>query len=202
MAAKQEIRSVEERASYAVGHRIRIEVLAALHERSYSTIQLSRIVKQPLSTVTYHVEELLKDGSIEIGHTEKVRSIEQNFFRAVKLPFFTDEEMEAMTFEERQRIYGVILEAVMAEALASFWAGKISNDPRSWLSWRWFNVDGEGRGEIADLMQECWDRVQGIEVRSMERAADSGEGLVSIIVSLLGHERGRSAPHPPADYLA
>lgn len=194
-------RKVEERVSYAVGHRVRIEVLAALHERSYSTIELARIVRQPLSLVTHHVEALLKDGSIEVGHTRRVRSIEQNFYRAIKLAFFTDEEMEAMEFGERQRIYGTILEAVMAEALASFWAGKISNDPRAFLAWRWFNVDAQGRREIADEQRESWERVQEIEARSMERVAASGEETTSVIVSLLGHERGRSAPHPPAEYL-
>ncbi|HZY74233.1 MAG TPA: winged helix-turn-helix domain-containing protein [Edaphobacter sp.] len=194
-------RTIEERVSYAVGHRVRIEVLAALHERSYSAIELSRIVKQPLSLVTHHVEALLKDGAIEIGHTRKRRSIEQNFYRPIKLAFFTDEEMEAMGVEDRQRIYGTILEAVMAEALASFWAGKIAKDPRAFLAWRWYNVDEKGREEIADEQRESWERVQEIEARSLDRAAASGEETTSIIVSVLGYERSRSAPHPPADYL-
>jgi DNA-binding transcriptional ArsR family regulator len=115
---------VEEAISYAVGHRIRVEILASLNEAVASASELAAAVHQPLSTVTHHIEELLKSGSIEVARTERVRNISQNFYRAVELPFFTDEEMEAMPPAARQEIYGVILQAVMAEALAAFWAGK------------------------------------------------------------------------------
>src|SRR5207342_1624877 len=126
------------------------EVLAALNEGVASATELARIVHQPLSTVTHHIEELLKSVSIEVAKTERVRNISQNFYRAIELPFFTDEQMETMPPAARQEIYGVILQAVMAEALAAFWAGKITSDPRAWLSWRWFNVDAQGRQDIAE----------------------------------------------------
>lgn len=196
---RQASRKLEERVSYAVGHRIRIEVLVALNERTYSTIDLARIVRQPLSTVTHHVEELLKDGSIEIADSVKVRSITQNIYRAVKPAYFTDEEMAALPFEERQEIYGVILQAAMAEAMASLWAGNISSDPRAVLAWRWFNLDPEGRREMADEMAESWERAQGIEARSMNRVAQSGEATTSVIVTSLSYERSRNTPHPPLD---
>lgn len=194
---KQESRRIEKRVSYTVGHRVRIEVLTTLHEGSFSAIELARIVRQPLSTVTHHVEELLRDGSIEISHTEKVRSIEQNFYRGIRPAYYSDEEMQALPFEKRQELYGVVLEGTMSEALASLWAGKISNDPRTFLAWCWFNVDSVGRAEIADELQETWDRVEQIERRSMERVAKTGEETTSIIVSSFGYERARNTPHPP-----
>jgi len=194
---KQASRKLEERVSYAVGHRIRIEVLVALNERTYTAIELARIVRQPLSTVTHHVEELLKDGSIEVAETVKVRSINQNIYRAVKPAYFTDEEMTALPFEERQEIYAVILQAAMAEGMASLWAGKISNDPRAVMAWRWFNLDAEGRREVADEMAESWERVQDIQARSANRVAHSAEETKSVIVTSLSYERSRNTPHPP-----
>jgi DNA-binding transcriptional ArsR family regulator len=190
-------RTVEERVSYAVGHRVRIEVLAALNERSYSAADLAKIVHQPLSTVTHHVEELLKSGSIEVAKTQQVRNISQNFYRAVEIPFFNDEDMAAKTPEERQEIYGLILQASLAEALASFWAGKITADPRVVMAWNWFNVDEEGREEIAEELAESWLRVQQIEARSVARRAESGEEAQSIIVTTFGYERSRTSPQPP-----
>lgn len=195
--SKQESRRIEKRVSYTVGHRVRIEVLAALHEESYSASELARIVRQPLSTVTHHIEELLTDGSIEISHTEKVRSVEQNFYRGIKPAYYGDEEIEAMELEERQEIYGVVLEGSTAEALASFWAGKISRDPRTFLSWCWFNVDAVGRAEIADELRESWERVKQIEMRSMGRVATSEEQTTSIVVSSFGYARARNTPNPP-----
>jgi DNA-binding transcriptional ArsR family regulator len=191
-------RGIEEAVSYAVGHRVRIEVLAALNERAYSAQELSRVVHQPLSTVTHHIEELLKSGSIEIAKTERVRNLSQNFYRAVELPFFSDDEMAAMAPQARQEIYGVILQAVMAEALASFWAGKITADPRTMLAWRWFNVDEQGRRDIADEQARSWERITEIEAESTDRRADSGEQAQSVIVTSLGYERSRTSPNPPA----
>jgi DNA-binding transcriptional ArsR family regulator len=193
-------RKVEEAVSYAVGHRIRVEILAALNEGVASAAELAAVVHQPLSTVAHHIEELLKSGSIEVARTEQVRNISQNFYRAVELPFFSDEQMEAMPPQARQEIYGVILQAVMAEALAAFWAGKITADPRAWLSWRWFNVDAQGRRDIAEEQARSWDRLRQIEAESASRRAQSGEEAVSIIVSSLGHERCRTASAPPATF--
>jgi DNA-binding transcriptional ArsR family regulator len=198
--SEQRSRGVEEAISYAVGHRIRVEILASLNEAVASASELAGVVHQPLSTVTHHIEELLKSGSIEVARTERVRNISQNFYRAIELPFFTDEEMEAMPPAARQEIYGVILQAVMAEALAAFWAGKISADPRSWLSWRWFNVDAQGREDIAEEQARSWERLREIEAESTSRRARSGEKAVSIIVSSLGHERCRTASSLPSNY--
>lgn len=183
----------EEAIGYALAHRVRIEILSALNERPYSAIQLSRIVRQSLSTVTHHVDELLKADRIEIAETKRVRNIDRTFYRAVTTPFLSDEEVEALPAEARQAIYGLIIQNSTAEALASLWAGKISEDPRSWLSWRWFNVDEQGRRDIADEQARSWARMQEIEAESAERRSPSRP----IIVTSFGYERSREPV--PAD---
>jgi DNA-binding transcriptional ArsR family regulator len=193
-------RSIEEAVSYAVGHRIRVEILAALNERSYSSVELARIVRQPLSTVSHHIEELLKSGSIEIARTERVRNIEQNFYRSMEMTQLSDEEMAALPRAARQELYGVLLQAVMAEAMASFWAGKITDDPRAFTAWRWFNVDARGREEIADELGRSWERIQKIEADATARRAESGEEAQSIIVTSLGYPRSRTSPQPTATH--
>lgn len=195
---KTKDRSIEEAVSYAVAHRVRIEMLCVLNERAYSAQELARAVHQPLSTITHHVEELLKSGSIEVAETKRVRNLHQNFYRAVELPFLSDGEMEALDPEARQEIYGLILQASIAEALASFSAGKISADPRVVLAWRWFNVDAQGREDIADEQARSWARVQEIEAESATRRARTGEEATSIIVTSFGYERSRTAPDLPA----
>jgi DNA-binding transcriptional ArsR family regulator len=153
-------RSTEEALSYAVGHRIRIEVLAALNEATRSPNELARLIGQPLSKVTHHINELVDSRSIELARTEQVRNTTQHFYRAAEIPFLSDEEVRALPPKARQEITGLILQATMAEALAAFQAGKMVGDPRLWLSWRWYNVDAQGRAEIADEQDESWARMQ------------------------------------------
>ena len=196
MNATKVRRGIEEAVRYANAHPVRTELLCLLNERPYTAQELSRLVRQPLSTVTHHLGELLNSGSIEIAETKRVRNFDQNVYRAIEIPYFTDEQMEALSFAARQEIYGLILQAAMAEALASFSAGKISKDPRVVLAWGWFNVDQQGREDIADELAQSWDRVQKIEADSNARRAESGEEPTTIIVTSFGYERTRSMSTP------
>ncbi|HZE06043.1 MAG TPA: winged helix-turn-helix domain-containing protein, partial [Solirubrobacteraceae bacterium] len=170
------------------------EILAHLNEAVYTPEDLRKLIGVPSNTIGYHIKELLEDGSIELARTAQVRNTVQHYYRAVKIPFFSDEEIAAMTLEEKQTLAGLILEASMAEALAAFWAGKMIRDPRVWLTWRWFNVDVQGRNDIADEQAESWARIFKIQAESATRMAESGEKPVSIIVTSLGYERCRNAP--------
>jgi len=188
---------VEDAVSYAVGHRIRIEIRAILNEGVRTHEELAYLTGQPSSKVGHHIKELVEDGSIEIAYVKPVRNTIQHYYRAVNVPFYSDDEVAAMPPEARQATAGVILQALMAEAQAAFWAGKMIHDRRVWLSWRWFNVDSRGREDIADDLGRSWTRVQEIEAESAARCVVSGESTKSIIVTLLGFERFRFSSSPP-----
>ncbi|HXS33143.1 MAG TPA: winged helix-turn-helix domain-containing protein [Solirubrobacterales bacterium] len=191
-------RGVEDSVSYAVGHRIRIEILAALHEGPESAAGLAKIVRQPLSTVTHHIEELLADGSIEVARSEQIRAnMTQNFYIVVELPEFSDEEIAAMTPDERQALAALIVQAATAEALASLWAGKMIYDPRIVLMWNRFNLDGQGREEASDEQGESWERLKTIAGDSANRMAKSGEKGVTYVFNSFGYERCRTSAPPP-----
>ncbi len=190
-------RCVEDAVSYSLGHRLRIEIRAALHEGLATASQLSKIVRKPLNNVDYHLKEMLKDGSIDIAKTEKVGNIEQHYYSVVSLPYFSDEEVAAMSVEERQALYAMIVQAASAEALASLWAGKMVNDPRAFLSWNRINLDKQGRNDLADEEVASWQRKHEIEARSADRRAETGEPGITYIITSFGYERSRtSAPSP------
>jgi hypothetical protein len=88
---------------------------------------------------------------------------------------------------------------MMAEVLASFWAGKMVEDPRHlWLGWRWFNLDAKGRDDLAQEHELWWERVREIECEATNRRAESKEDAESVIVAIMGFPRERTAPDPPA----
>ncbi len=190
-------RSVEDAVSYSVTHRVRIEIRAILNEGTRSQDELAKLVRPPVGSIGYHLRELLADGSIALAYVKQVRNANKYFYRAVEMPFYTDEEIAAMPPVARQAVIGVALQAIMAEALAAFWAGKMIDDGRLWMAWRWFNVDQRGRGDIADEQARSWERVREIEAESTNRCARSGEPTKSIIVSSLGYVRCRFSADPP-----
>lgn len=183
--------------AFALGHRTRVYVLTLLNEGVYSPEQLSQIIGEPVGNVSHHVKQLLDAGSIELAKTEPVRNTLQHFYRAVEMPFYSDEEIAAMTPEERQATIGLTLQCLMAEIMTAFWSGKMQGDPRLWLSWRWFNVDEQGRQDLADEQERSWQRAREIEAESANRRAKSGEETESIIVASAGFERARTSPTAP-----
>jgi DNA-binding transcriptional ArsR family regulator len=197
-AKKLRKRSIEDAVTYAVAHGIRVDILCYLNEAPRSPSELARLMGYPPSTIEHHVKEMLASGSIELARVEQVRNTNEHFYRAVEIPFYSNEEMLAMPFEARQEIYSLILQSSIAEAQAAFRAGKISNDPRAWLSWRWFNLDAQGRKDMVDENARSWERMQEIEAESTDRRVATGEEPVSVVVSLLAHERCRNVASRPA----
>lgn len=192
-------KSIEERVAFSVSHRTRVYVLTILNEGVYSADEIARIIGERTPNVAHHIKELLDAGSIELARTERVRNTTQHFYRAVEMPFYSDEEVAAMTPAERQATIGLTLQCLLAEVMAAFWAGKMASDPRLWLSWRWVNVDEQGRQELADEQERSWKRAQEIEAESANRRAESGEAAQSIIVASSGFPRERTSPTPPTN---
>lgn len=196
---KRRKRNVEDALSYAVAHGIRIDILCYLNEQPHSPSGLTRLMGLPLSTVEHHIKELLASNSIELDHIKRVRNTTEHFYRAIEMPFYTDDEMWALPQVTRQEIYGMILQASTAELLASFRAEKISSDRRAWMAWRWFNLDSKGRDDMSNENERSWRRRLEIEAESAERCAETGEKPESIVVTLFTFLRCRNMGRPQRD---
>lgn len=192
--AKEQKKQIEHVVRFALNHKTRIHILIVLNEGTFTPKQIAEIIDVPLTSVSNHIKELVERGSIEVAKTAMVRNAEQHWYRAVEMPFYSDEEIAAMTPEQRQVTAGLVVQSMEAEIMAGLWAGKMNNDPRVWLAWNWFNVDPQGRQEIADEQERFWQRMQEIEIDAINRSAESGEETVSILVSQTGFERARKGP--------
>jgi DNA-binding transcriptional ArsR family regulator len=190
-------KSIEEVVAYAVGHRIRVQILILLNEGTYAAGEIADLIGEPLNKVGNHIRELVDAGSIEVAETKQRRNTVQHFYRAVHVPLYSKEEVLAMTPQERQVTAGLIIQSLLAEVMAGLWAGRMSDDPGVCLVWDRLNLDAQGRREVADEQERSWLRLAEIEEESLNRVAASGEGTTSYIASALGFERARKAPQPP-----
>ncbi len=189
--AKDRKRPIGEAVAYAVGHRIRIEALAILAEGKHSPNEVSAMLHEGLSVVSHHMKELFESGCIESVGTAQVRGATEHFYRAIKLPYISDEEYLAMPTDTRREIIGVIVQAIMSELLGSFQAEKLETDDDVWLAWDAANLDLEGKREVADELAASFERLLDIKARAANRLAESGETGTTTIISLTGFERSR-----------
>ncbi|HUB98208.1 MAG TPA: winged helix-turn-helix domain-containing protein [Solirubrobacterales bacterium] len=191
-------KSIEERVSYALGHRVRVEILTLLNEGVYTADDIAEIIGESRQNVHHHLKELLSGNSIEIAKVEKRRNADLHYYRAVEMADYDEEEIAALPPEARQEIAGLIVQHSTAELMASLAAGKLKKDPMVWLAWRGFNLDSQARRDLADENRRHWERVFDIEAESTNRRAKSGEEPTSFIVATWGFEKSRTAPVPPS----
>lgn len=194
--AGQRKKNVEEMVAYAIGHRIRVLILITLNEGVYSPAEIAEIIDEPLNKVSNHVTELAEGGSIEIVDTKMRRNTAQHFYRATQVPIYSQDDVKAMTFFERQVTAGLMIQSLMAEVMASLGAGKMSDDPGVVLAWDRLNLDEQGRERVVEEQEQSWGRLEKIEEESLLRAIESGEDTVSYVTASLGFERARKAPKP------
>lgn len=195
-------RELDDAVAYAVGHRIRIEALSILNDGTASPSDIAAILDEDVRMVGNHVRELYDSGCIEFIGTKKVRNATEHFYRAVTLPYITDDEYQAMPVKLRHQMAGLIVQAIVAETLASFRAGKMAADPRLWLTWQIVNVaDAEGKAEVAEEVRATYGRFEDIATRNANRLANArkkakeeGKKLPvgkAEVVALMSFERSR-----------
>jgi hypothetical protein len=193
----QRRKGIEEVVQYGLGHYIRVHALIILNEGTYTAAQIAQIMGQPLNNVSNHLRELLDAGSIEIAETVQKGNIVQHYYRAVEISFYSKEEAEQLTHEERQVTAGLLVQQASAEAVGALYAGKLA-DPRAVVSWDWHNVDQLGREDLEEEQKRFLERVQEIEGESTNRRANTGEEAQSILITLFGYERGRKPREFPS----
>ncbi len=191
---EHEGRTVEEALSHSIGHRIRVELLAALHEGPATVSELYRMVRQPIGLTDYHIGELLKDGAIREVDEISVRNFKQSVYGVVKFPFYSAEDWQKLSREDRQVFSAISIRAAIAEAQASLWAGKFSSDPEVMVAWNRLLLDEEGRTALATEQEMSWGNICSIADRAAARLAERQETGKMVVVVLWGFERSRPMP--------
>jgi DNA-binding transcriptional ArsR family regulator len=189
-------KGIEEVVQYALGHKIRVHILIVLNDGVYTAAQLAEIIGEPLNNVSNHLRKMLDDGSIEVAKEERKGNVFQYWYKAVEVPYYSQESAESMTQLQRQMIAGAIVQSGSAEVLAALYAEKLA-DPRTVLFWHSYNVDSQGREDLERETVRYLERVREIAGESEARGVESGEESTSMIVSLSVFERARKAGDLP-----
>jgi len=180
--------------AYALGHRTRVLILLALNEGTYTPAQVAAMIDEPVQSVSNHIRDMVAIGSIELVETVMRRNMPQHYYRAVQMPCYSEEDMEAMTPEQRDVTWGLIIQSMAAEMMAALWQGTLRENNKTILSWRWHNVDAQGELEIYDVLEEAWERVWDIEGDSVNRVAKTKAKTRSVLVAFGAFMRARKGP--------
>lgn len=196
-ARQQKAKAQVESLAAIVTHPLRRRIWYAMAEqRPISPRELADILREPVNDVAYHVRRLRDLGIIELAGTQPVRGATQHFYRSVRRPSLTNEEVAELDRDEANASATNILQIEFADAAAALESGKLVERPEHYVFRLPANLDEEGWHEFHAIFAEAAERLHEAEARCVERRQESGEDeeSVSVVAHLNLFERGSAGP--------
>jgi DNA-binding transcriptional ArsR family regulator len=193
---------IDRRVAKALGHPLRIEILAEVNKAPMSPREFQRQRSKGLSGVAYHFRELEKLGCIELIDTRQVRGSTEHFYQASEQAWITDEGWEILPPVLRTGLDVAVYRTWIEQVAAAIESGTMEARADRYFTWIEVVLDSEGwtriMGKLGDLLAE----LKTEEANSVERMAESGEEQIRTSVSLAGFEsppphRYNPKPHKP-----
>jgi DNA-binding transcriptional ArsR family regulator len=176
-----------------VTHPLRRRIWYAMAEqRPISPRELADKLHEPVNDVAYHVRRLRDLGIIELAGTRPVRGATEHFYRAVRRPYLSNEEVAELGREDTTASATNILRIEFADAAGSLEADKLVERPEHYLFRLPANLDEEGWQEFHDIFADAAERLYEAEARSVERRgkSDDESETVQVVAHLNLFERG------------
>lgn len=189
-----------EAMTHAINHWIRVEILAILHEGTFSAGEVAeQIGGVDVKSVTGHLHDLYNSGCIEFAGTKMIGNSARPIYRAIVMPKVTPEVYRQMSIEDRHDLNGAVTQGILTEAVSSYGAGKMDEDEQLYLVWDAPYLDEQGEREMHEHMATSFKVARKIHAEAVNRMAESGEEGRTKVVGFLSFRRGR-AGRPDGGY--
>ena len=152
----------------ALGHPMRVRILALLQERTASPRELAEWLDATLGTVAYHVRALHDLGLLELVRTTQVRGAIAHHYRVRERPRVTDEAWAAASPLVKQAAVGATLQTTDDYARASAAVGGFDRDEAQ-LTRTNLHLDASGWKQAAKACEQLLASLSRIEAASAKR---------------------------------
>lgn len=159
-------RPPDQEITHSLNHPLRLDIMTILSQRISSPNELMKELAVPLSTASYHVEQLLKSDQIDLAGTEQRRGTLEHYYRAKAKPEVGNEEWQRLPKSTRRKIAAIGLNFLVAESLASLGYGKMEDDDDLAIVCSQMRLNKDGRAKLAAILAEAQERIE--ELREEE----------------------------------
>jgi DNA-binding transcriptional ArsR family regulator len=158
----------------ALTHPLRIQILAALDERTASPSELADELGAPLGNVSYHVRQLAGLGLIKLVKRTPRRGAIEHHYKAVGRPQMSDGAWAGTPATVKDAVVGAALSDLGTAVGSAAAAGGFSR-PDSHLTRTQVTLDERGWKDLDNELNATLTRVQKITDASAKRIAKAGE---------------------------
>jgi DNA-binding transcriptional ArsR family regulator len=181
----------------ALTHPLRIQILAALDERTASPSELADELGAPLGNVSYHVRQLAGLGLIKLVKRTPRRGAIEHHYKAVGRPQISDDAWAGTSATVKDAVVGAALGDLGKAVTAAAAAGGFSR-PDAHLTRTQVTLDERGWKDLDNELNATLARVQRIADASAKRLAKAGEGEQAATVAMMLFGSGDGDAAEPA----
>lgn len=171
----------------ALTHPLRIQILAALDERTASPSELADELEAPLGNVSYHVRQLHGLGLIKLVKRTPRRGAIEHHYKAVARPQISDDAWAGTPPTVKDAVMGAALGDVGSAVTSAAAAGGFSR-PDAHLTRTQVTLDERGWKDLDKELNATLARVRKIADDSAARLAKAGgdEQAATVVMMLFG----------------
>ena len=160
----------------ALGHPLRVRILAILEERTASAVEISRMLQADIGVVAYHVRKLHQLGLIELERETRVRGAIQRHYRAYERPRVSDDAWEQAPPIAKQAAVDATLQQIYDYGRVANAAGGFDRR-NAHITRTALRLDAEGWDKLARSLRRVLEEVAVVEeeVAARQSADDPAE---------------------------
>jgi DNA-binding transcriptional ArsR family regulator len=178
----------------AVGHPLRMRILALLNQKVASPNELATELGEPLGSVAYHVRILLDLETIELVRETPRRGAIEHHYRALVRPWFRPGDWGQLPVSARNAVAGGVLEQVWADVSTSLESDVFEIRTDRHLSRTPLVLDEQGWTEAMTLLDDTLERLVELQAEAAGRMAADGAGeSITAEAVLIGFETASPA---------
>jgi DNA-binding transcriptional ArsR family regulator len=184
----------------ALTHPLRIQILAALDERTASPSELADELGAPLGNVSYHVRQLAGLGLIKLVKRTPRRGAIEHHYKAVGRPQITDDAWAGTPATVKNAVVGAAIGDLGTAVTAAAASGGFSR-PDTHLTRTQVTVDERGWKDLDKELNASLARVEriaGDSAKRLAKAGQDGEQAATVVMMLFGAGDGDAAAPAPA----
>lgn len=195
MPSKPEL--LNDRVVAAISHPTRMRAMNVFWEREASPREIAAELGEPINNVTYHINQLVELGCIELVAQRPVRGgrVVEHFYKAVVKSSFDDSELEQLGGEEKVILSMAILKLMASDLGEALLSGSYFELDRNQLTRIPMMVDAEGWEEAKAILDRALDELMTVCETVANRVAESGERTFPSRVNVIQFK----SPAPKSD---
>ena len=168
---------IDDRVVAAMSHPTRIRAMSVLWEREASPREIAAELDEPVNNVTYHVNQLLDLGWIELVAHRPARGgrVVEHFYKAVSQSVFDSPDLDGLGDEEKMILDMGIIKLMASDLSEALLSGSYFELDDNQLTRIPMLVDTDGWKETKEILDRALDELMAVRETVANRVAASGD---------------------------